>query len=60
MNPEASLNLQALGKFPVVMTKEKVAEALNIATHNVPPLVQTGLLKLPGHPVSCWLCCFLQ
>jgi hypothetical protein len=50
MNPESLLNLQALGKYPVVMTKEKVAEALGIATHNVPPLVRSGLLKPLGHP----------
>ena len=50
MNPEPSLNLQALGKFPVFLTKEKVAEALGIATHNIPPLVRAGLLKPLGHP----------
>jgi hypothetical protein len=50
MNPESSLNLQALGKYPVVMTKEKVAEAIGVATHNIPPLVRVGLLKPLGHP----------
>ena len=49
MNPE-SLKIQALEKFPVVMTKEKVAEALGIATHNIPPLVRSGLLKPLGQP----------
>ena len=50
MNPESSLRLQSLEKFPVFMTKEKVAEALGIATHNIPPLVRAGLLKPLGHP----------
>ena len=50
MNQESSLNLQALGKYPVVMTKEKVAEALGVATHTIPPLVRSGLLKPLGHP----------
>ena len=49
MNPE-SLKIQALEKFPVVMTKEKVAQALGIATHNIPPLVRSGLLKPLGQP----------
>ena len=42
MNPESSLKLQTLEKFPVVMTKEKVAEAMGVATHNIPPLVRVG------------------
>jgi hypothetical protein len=50
MNPEPSLNIQALGKFPVFLTKKKVAEALGIATHNIPPLVRAGLLKPLGRP----------
>jgi hypothetical protein len=50
MNPESSLNPQALGKYPVVMTKEKVAEAMGVPTHNIPPLVRVGLLKPLGHP----------
>ncbi len=37
-------------KFPVLMTKEKVAEALGVATHTIPPLVRSGLLKPLGHP----------
>ena len=32
------------------MTKEKVAEALGVATHTIPPLVRSGLLKPLGHP----------
>ena len=50
MNPESSLNPQTLGKYPVVMTKEKVAEAMGVPTHNIPPLVRAGLLKPLGHP----------
>ena len=50
MNPESSLKIQPLEKFPVFMTKEKVAEALGITTHNIPPLVRSGLLKPLGHP----------
>jgi len=50
MNPESSLRLQSLEKFPVFMTKEKVAEALGVATHTIPPLVRSGLLKPLGHP----------
>ena len=50
MNPESSLKLQTLEKFPVLMTKEKVAEALGVATHTIPPLVRSGLLKPLGHP----------
>jgi hypothetical protein len=50
MNSESSLKLQSLEKFPVFLTKEKVAEALGIATHNIPPLVRAGLLKPLGHP----------
>jgi hypothetical protein len=49
MNPE-SLKIQGLERFPVVMTKEKVAQALGIATHNIPPLVRSGLLKPLGQP----------
>ena len=50
MNPESSLKIQPLEKFPVSMTKEKVAEALGVATHTIPPLVRSGLLKPLGHP----------
>ena len=35
MNQESSLNLQALGKYPVVVTKEKVAEALGVSRQAV-------------------------
>lgn len=50
MNPELSLSIQSLAKFPVYMTKEKVAEALGLATHNIPPLVRAKLLKPLGNP----------
>jgi len=50
MTADSPLKTQSLEKFPVVMTKEKVAEALGIATHNIPPLVRAGLLKPLGHP----------
>ena len=50
MNPESSSNLQTLGRFPATLTKEKVAEALGLATHNIPPLVRAGLLKPLGRP----------
>jgi hypothetical protein len=50
MNPESSFKLQTLENFPVLMTKEKVAEALGVATHIIPPLVRAGLLKPLGHP----------
>jgi hypothetical protein len=44
MNPESSLKIQPLEKFPVFMTKEKVAEALGVATHTIPPLVRSDAL----------------
>jgi hypothetical protein len=50
MNTDSPLKPQSLEKFPVFMTKEKIAQALGIATHNIPPLVRAGLLKPLGHP----------
>jgi hypothetical protein len=50
MSPDLPLKIQPLGKFPAFMTKEKVAEALGVAKHNIPPLVRAGLLKPLGHP----------
>jgi len=50
MNPDSTLKLQSLEKFPVMMTKEKVAEALGVAHHNIPPLTRAGLLKPLGRP----------
>lgn len=52
MNSDVSLELQSLEKFPVCMTKEMVAKALGIATHNIPPLVRAGLLKPLGRPAA--------
>jgi hypothetical protein len=50
MTTDSQLKLQALEKYPVFLTKEKVAEALGIATHNIPVLMRAGLLKPLGHP----------
>jgi hypothetical protein len=50
MSPDSSLKIQSLEKYPVLMTKEKVAETLGIATHNIPPLMRVGLLKPLGRP----------
>ncbi len=50
MNPESSLKIRPLDEFGAYMTKEKVAEALGLATHTIPPLVRAGLLKPLGHP----------
>ena len=50
MNPDSPLNVQSLEKFGVFMTKEKVAEALDIGVHNIPLLVRAGLLKPLGRP----------
>ena len=50
MNPDSPLKIQTLEKFAVFMTKEKVAEALGIGTHNIPLLMRAGLLKPLGHP----------
>jgi hypothetical protein len=50
MNPESSLKIRPLDEFGAYMTKEKVAKALGLATHTIPPLVRAGLLKPLGHP----------
>lgn len=50
MSPDSLLKIQLLEKYPVLMTKEKVAEALGIAIHNIPPLTRAGLLKPLGRP----------
>ena len=50
MNPDSPLKIESLEKFRAFMTKEKVAEALGIGKHNIPPLVRAGLLKPLGHP----------
>jgi hypothetical protein len=49
-SPESPLKIQSLDEFGAYMTKEKVAKALGIATHNIPPLVREGLIKPFGHP----------
>ena len=50
MSPDLPLQIKSLEKYGVFMTKEKVAEALDIATHNIPVLMRAGLLKPLGHP----------
>lgn len=50
MNPNLPFSSPALEKFPVLMMKEHVAEALGTAKHNIPPLVRAGLLKPLGRP----------
>ena len=50
MNTEPSLQIQPLEKYRATMTKEEVAEALNLPTHIIPPLTRLGLLKPLGRP----------
>jgi hypothetical protein len=50
MNADLLREFSSLEKSPVCLTKEMVAKALGIATHNIPPLVQAGLLKPLGRP----------
>ena len=50
MNAEPSLKIQPLEKYRATMTKEEVAEALNLPTHIIPPLTRLGLLKPLGRP----------
>jgi hypothetical protein len=50
MTIESPLKIRPLDEFGAYMTKEKVAKALGIATHNIPPLVRAGLIKPFGHP----------
>ena len=50
MNAEPSLQIQPLEKYRATMTKEEVAEALNLPTHIIPPLTRLGLLKPLGRP----------
>jgi len=57
MNPESSVKIQTLEKFPVLMTKEKVAEALGVATHTIPPLVRSPPLTrtaVDGVEIPVW------
>ena len=48
--PKSPLKIQPLDKFGAYMTKEKVAKALGIEAHNIPPLVRAGLIKPFGQP----------
>jgi hypothetical protein len=50
MTTNSPLKTQPLEKYHATMTKEEVAEALGIATHNIPPLSRAGLIKPLGHP----------
>jgi hypothetical protein len=50
MTTDSPLKSQSLDEFGAYMTKEKVAKALDIGTHNIPVLVRAGLLKPLGHP----------
>jgi hypothetical protein len=50
MTTDSQLKIQSLDEFGAYMTKEKVAKALDIGTHNIPVLVRAGLLKPLGHP----------
>ena len=50
MTADSPLKIQPLEKYRATMTKEEVAEALGVATHTIPPLVRSGLLKPLGHP----------
>jgi hypothetical protein len=50
MSPDSPLKIQPLEKYGTYMTKEKVAEAMGLAPHTIPPLVRAGLLKPLGHP----------
>ena len=42
MTPDSPLKIQTLEKYHATMTKEEVAEALGVATHNIPPLSRAG------------------
>jgi hypothetical protein len=50
MTADSPLKTRSLEKYGVTMTKEEVAEALGVATHNIPPLSRAGLIKPLGHP----------
>ena len=50
MTTDSPLKIQPLEKYHATMTKEEVAEALGVATHNIPPLSRAGLIKPLGHP----------
>ena len=50
MTIESPLKIQPLEKYGVTMTKEEVAEAMNLPRHIIPPLSREGLIKPLGHP----------
>lgn len=50
MNPEVPLDHRCLDQFPACMTADHVAQVLGLAPHNIPVLVQAGLLRPLGHP----------
>jgi hypothetical protein len=50
MTPDSPLKTRSLEKYGVTMTKEEVAEALNLPRHIIPPLTRAGLIKPLGHP----------
>ena len=50
MNSETPLDTRCLAEFPACMTANHVAQVLGLASHNIPVLVQAGLLRPLGHP----------
>lgn len=50
MNPETPLDSRCLAQFPACMTMDQVAQVVGLAPHNIPVLVQAGLLRPLGHP----------
>jgi len=50
MTTDSPLKIQPLEKYGVTMTKEEVAEAMNLPTHIIPPLSRAGLIKPLGNP----------
>ena len=50
MTTDSPLKIQPLEKYHATMTKEEVAEALNLPRHIIPPLTRAGLIKPLGRP----------
>jgi hypothetical protein len=50
MNAEPPLKIHSWEKYGITMTKEEVAEALNLPRHIIPTLSRAGLIKPLGHP----------
>lgn len=50
MNAEPQLKVHSLDKYGITMTKEQVAEALNLPRHIIPPLSREGLIEPLGNP----------